>query len=103
MSAEKQLSFEVVRQGASETINVPIKRLVVAGWTGRDQAAVRHHIEELAERGVKAPETTPVFYRVSAARLTRAEVIDVPGPRRSVKFPQVWSPQIPPSDDRRLS
>jgi hypothetical protein len=79
MSAEKQLPFEVIRQGVSETINVPIKRLVVAGWTGRDQAAVRHHIEELAERGVKAPETTPVFYRVSAARLTRAEVIDVPG------------------------
>jgi hypothetical protein len=79
MSAEKHLSFEVARQGASETINVPINRLVVAGWTGRDQAAVRHHIEELAERGVKAPETTPVFYRVSAARLTRAEVIDVPG------------------------
>lgn len=79
MSAEKHLSFEVVRQGAIETINVPIKRLVVAGWTGRDQAAVRHHIEELAERGVKAPGTTPVFYRVSAARLTGAEVIDVPG------------------------
>ena len=60
MSAEKQLSFEVVREGTSETIDVLVKRLVVAGWTGRDQAAVRHHIEELAERGVKAPGTTPV-------------------------------------------
>jgi hypothetical protein len=79
MSAANRLSFEVIRGKSLENIDVTVKRLVVAGWTGRDQAAVRHHIEELAERGVKAPASTPVFYRVSAARLTRAEVIDVPG------------------------
>ena len=37
--------------------------LVIAGWTGRDEAALRKHIEELAAIGVKPPKTTPIFYR----------------------------------------
>ena len=38
-------------------------QLVIAGWTGRDEAALRKHIKELAEIGVKPPRTTPIFYR----------------------------------------
>lgn len=53
--------------------------LVVAGWTGRDAAAIAHHIEELAALGVKPPSATPLFYRVSAALLTHADRIEVVG------------------------
>lgn len=53
--------------------------LTVAGWTGRDQAAVRHHVEELAAIGVPRPSETPLFYRVSADLLTQADRIDVLG------------------------
>jgi Protein of unknown function (DUF2848) len=56
-----------------------ISSLVVAGWTGRDQAAVEHHIKELAALGVKPPATTPIFYRASAARLTIDESIEALG------------------------
>jgi hypothetical protein len=59
--------------------NVTIDHLVVAGWTGRDKAAVEHHIKELAALGVKPPATTPIFYRASAARLTIAEGIEALG------------------------
>jgi hypothetical protein len=59
--------------------NIAIDNLVVAGWTGRDQAAVEHHIKELAALGVKPPATTPIFYRASAARLTIAESIEALG------------------------
>jgi hypothetical protein len=59
--------------------NVTIDHLVVAGWTGRDKAAVEHHIKELAALGVKPPATTPIFYRASAARLTIAESIEALG------------------------
>src|SRR6478752_4271591 len=61
--------------------NVPIDDLVVAGWTGRDPAAVEKHIKELERLGVKRPATTPIFYRVSAARLTTDAEIEVVGER----------------------
>ncbi len=59
--------------------SVRIDRLVIAGWTGRDKAAVEKHIAELAALGVKRPPTTPVFYRAAAARLTLADEIEVLG------------------------
>ncbi|MDO5640859.1 MAG: DUF2848 domain-containing protein [Paracoccus sp. (in: a-proteobacteria)] len=53
--------------------------LVIAGWTGRDAAAIAHHIEELAALGVKPPSATPLFYRVSAALLTHDTQIQTVG------------------------
>lgn len=44
--------------------------LVMAGWTGRDEAAVQHHIEELEVLGVKPPSKTPLFYHVDPGLLT---------------------------------
>jgi hypothetical protein len=52
---------------------------VIAGWTGRDDVALKKHIMELAEIGVKPPKTTPIFYRVSASLLTYADSIQVSG------------------------
>ena len=60
------------------------RELVIAGWTGRDEAALRKHIKELEEIGVKPPKTTPIFYRVSANLLTMgASEIQVSGPDTS--------------------
>ena len=58
---------------------VPIEQAVIAGWTGRDANAVEKHIRELEAIGVKRPATTPIFYRVAAARLTTDPSIDVLG------------------------
>jgi len=57
--------------------------LVIAGWTGRDEAALRKHIEELAAIGVKPPKTTPIFYRVAASLFTFSDSIQVSGPDTS--------------------
>jgi hypothetical protein len=62
---------------------VKIDQLVIAGWTGRDEAALRKHIKELEEIGVKPPKTTPIFYRVSADLLTQATKIQASGPDTS--------------------
>ena len=59
--------------------NVVIDHAVIAGWTGRDQAAVEKHIKELEVLGVKRPATTPIFYRVAASRLTTDDSIEVTG------------------------
>ena len=53
--------------------------LVIAGWTGRDEAQLKKHIMELAEIGVKPPKTTPIFYRVSASLMTFSSSIQVSG------------------------
>lgn len=58
---------------------VAIDRVVIAGWTGRDEAAVRDHIAELALLGVKPPQSVPVFYRAAASRVTCADRIECLG------------------------
>ena len=45
-----------------------IKSLVIAGWTGRNVAALEAHIKELEAIGVKRPKSVPIFYRTSRAR-----------------------------------
>jgi len=57
--------------------SVPLTKLVVAGWTGRDPAAVAHHIEELKAIGVTPPSRTPIFYLASLSRVTCAGAIEV--------------------------
>jgi hypothetical protein len=59
--------------------DIAIAQAVVAGWTGRDPAAVEKHIRELQALGVKRPATTPIFYRVAAARITTADTIEAVG------------------------
>ncbi|MCC7120857.1 MAG: DUF2848 domain-containing protein [Gammaproteobacteria bacterium] len=53
--------------------------LAIAGWTARDTAAAEAHVRELESLGVPRPATTPVYYRVSAARLTTDARIEVLG------------------------
>ena len=57
--------------------------MVIAGWTGRNRAAVERHILELEKLGVSRPASTPIFYRVAASRLTTAPEIQVTGERSS--------------------
>jgi len=60
-----------------------VRRLVIAGWTGRDEQALSRHIRELEAIGVKPPKTTPIFYRVAASLFTNANEIQVSGPDTS--------------------
>ncbi|WP_099826024.1 DUF2848 domain-containing protein [Oceaniglobus indicus] len=64
-------------------VDIEITDLIVAGWTGRDTAAVQHHIDELAAIGVAPPSQVPLFYRTSRGLLTTATEIDVLGPDTS--------------------
>ena len=72
------LLFDDTRSGLKQE-NVPVGHAVIAGWTGRDPAAVEKHIKELEALGVKRPATTPIFYRVAASRLTTDNSIEVMG------------------------
>ncbi len=60
-------------------IPVEIRDVIIAGWAGRDTAAVQAHIDELAALGVTPPTTVPLFYRVSDDRLTTSGRVQVLG------------------------
>ncbi|MEO5844020.1 MAG: DUF2848 domain-containing protein [Caldimonas sp.] len=62
-----------------EPIELAATRLVVAGWTGRDRAAIEHHIEELARIGVPRPSAVPLYYRLAASLLTQEDRIEALG------------------------
>src|SRR3954463_12209103 len=71
------------KDGRSDQVSMTPEALIVAGWTGRDEAALRHHIEELAAIGVPRPSSLPVFYRNSVLNLTQDSVLEVLGPDTS--------------------
>jgi hypothetical protein len=73
------LPFIFHGKAAPERRDVQIDHLVIAGWTGRDKAALEKHIAELEAIGVKRPATTPIFYRASVARLTTGDSIEALG------------------------
>ncbi len=77
------LTFDRVTSGRSDRIAVSLDHLIIAGWAGRDEAAIRHHIEELAAIGVPRPSSVPVYYRVSADNLTQTDRLVVLGPDTS--------------------
>jgi hypothetical protein len=77
------LRFEGLAHGAAETVEAPVDTLVIAGWTGRDAAAIEHHIAELAALGVPRPSRVPLYYRVAASLLTQADRVEMLGPDSS--------------------
>ncbi len=65
------------------TLDVAIDTLIIAGWAGRDIAAIEHHIEELAALGIPRPSAVPLYYRVASNQLTQAASVQVLGPDSS--------------------
>jgi hypothetical protein len=73
------LPFRLTTKSGSRSAEVTIRQAILAGWTGRDRAAVQKHVDEMAAVGVTPPQSVPVFYRCSATRLTTADEIQVVG------------------------
>jgi hypothetical protein len=77
------LAFTIDTQSASTPLMLPIDQAVIAGWTGRDPVARDKHIAELEAIGIARPASTPIYYRVSARRLTTEDSIEVCGTESS--------------------
>jgi hypothetical protein len=73
------LTFTIDDRGVPTPLTLPIDQAVIAGWTGRDPVARDKHIAELEAIGIARPASTPIYYRVSARRLTTADSIEVCG------------------------
>jgi len=64
-------------------IQFPVTRIFNAGWAGSDRAAIQHHIDELAEMGVSAPQFIPTLFALGNHMLTTSDSIQVHGDRTS--------------------
>jgi hypothetical protein len=77
------LSLTLVRDGRREPVTYEVRRLVNAGFTGRDRAAVEAHLEELRHHGVPCPDEVPTLYPKMANLLTTGDEVEVIGPDTS--------------------
>jgi hypothetical protein len=73
------LTFTIEDKGAPTPLTLAIDKAVIAGWTGRDPVARDKHIAELEAIGIARPASTPIYYRVSACRITTSDTIEVSG------------------------
>ena len=77
------MRFTVSDGTGEHELTVGISKAIIAGWTGRDASAVEKHICELEALGVTRPSSVPIFYRVSANRLSTDPVMEVSGEQSS--------------------
>jgi hypothetical protein len=77
------LAFERLSAAGDDEVMFETQALVLAGWSARNEAAVRVHIEELGHLGVKPPSTVPLFYRVGASLVSQTDRLEVLGPDTS--------------------
>jgi len=77
------LKLTLAIDGREEEIFFQIRRMVNAGYTGRNQEAVKQHIEELKKEGIPAPESTPTAYEVISKLVYFDPEIEVIGNKTS--------------------
>lgn len=62
-----------------EPRRIAYDKLIMAGYTGRDQDEVAAHVEELRQHGIPAPDSVPTLFPCAPALLTFGGDIDVLG------------------------
>jgi hypothetical protein len=73
------VDIQLVVESANGKQDLPftVRRLVCAGWVGRDREALRAHMDELADHGVPRPTRTPIYMNFSPYLITTSDQIDV--------------------------
>jgi hypothetical protein len=88
------MRFSVASASGTDDVTVPVQAVLNFGYAARDQAALREHLAELAERGVPGPATVPSLYSVLPDRVTTGAAIRVVGERTyaEVEYALVLAP-----------
>jgi len=79
MTPPNVLSLLVESEGRTAPLNFRVRRMVNAGFVGRDRATVQAHIDEMRHLGIPAPASVPVFFALTADNVTTADQIEVIG------------------------
>jgi len=60
-----------------EVLTFEVKKIINAGYTGRNQEEVQKHIDQLKEKGIPAPDKTPTYFAKFNDRITQDATIEV--------------------------
>ncbi len=78
-----RLNLIVESKSEPRDLKFKIRRMINAGYVGRNQEDVRKHVEELKREGIPAPDSTPTVYPVLTSMITTADSIEVVGDKTS--------------------
>ena len=78
-----EIQLLLQKDNTLKPLSFSVDKMVNAGFTGRDQSEVRHHLDELAAKGIEVPEITPTLYPVIPSNLIMQEAIEVYGEETS--------------------
>jgi predicted amidohydrolase len=67
------------RRPGERPLVMNVRRVDIAGYTGRDRAAVERYVAKLEEEGIAPPASIPSLFRVGADRVVAHDTIDVTG------------------------
>jgi hypothetical protein len=59
----RTFEFNIEEDSGKRPYSCQMKGAVICGYTGRDQEAVRSHIEELEKEGIEPPPSVPMFFQ----------------------------------------
>jgi hypothetical protein len=79
----RTLNFELEDSRGLRHLEFNAACMINLGYVGRNEFAVRHHIEELAKEGVPAPATIPLCIPMPLDALSTEAQIDVAGEKTS--------------------
>jgi len=79
----KQLNLVISREVQDISLQFNVKRMINAGYVGRNIEAVQAHIDELSLEGVPAPASIPMIFPVLSENITTKRKIEVVGDRTS--------------------
>lgn len=77
---------------------VAVRRLLIAGFTGRDTDALSRHLDELEREGIARPPSVPTLYELDPELATQTPVVVATGPRTSGEV----EPVVVVADGQRL-
>ncbi|MBI3462018.1 MAG: DUF2848 family protein [Planctomycetes bacterium] len=89
------LALTVESDGRTAPLLFPVRRVINAGYVGRNRQAVEAHIEELRREGIPPPPSVPALFPVTADNVTTAERIEVLGRETSGEAEYVLFVQSP--------
>jgi hypothetical protein len=73
--------FRLIGTDADMILDAP--RLIIAGYTGRNEAVVAAHIAELAAIGIPPPASVPAFFVLDPSLVTSDPVVTIGGSNTS--------------------
>lgn len=103
-------SIKFTLEGSGRAIDFSPARVIIAGYTGRNQEETRAHIGELERQGIPTPAEIPAIFRTTLDRLTTDGEIEVVGDRTAgeaeavllVKGGDLWIAVGSDHTDRKL-